>query len=88
MLQLHLGADPHGPLLLGVVVRVPPLLLAAIDNLKVHVIIHSSLGLNGGASAVRKGCRVVRQEEGLLRQMRSLPNMVLSTTIHVSSCLR
>jgi len=56
-----LGAA-HGPLLLlllGIVVGIPTLLLAAINNLKVYVIIHS-LGLNGGTSAVRKGCRVVR----------------------------
>jgi hypothetical protein len=51
-----LGAA-HGLLLLqllGVVVGIPALLLASINNLKVDIIIHP-LGLNGGASAVRKG---------------------------------
>jgi hypothetical protein len=79
-----LGAT-HGPLLLvlGVVVCIPRLLLAAINNLKVYVII-PALGLNRGTSTVRKGGRVVRQEERLLSQMRSLPNM---SKIHVISCL-
>jgi len=51
-----LGAA-HGPLLLllGVVVGIPTLLLAAINNLKVDIIIHS-LVFNGYATAVRKGC--------------------------------
>jgi hypothetical protein len=82
-----LGAA-HGPLLLlllmGVVVGIPTLLLAAINNLKVDVIIHY-LGLNGGTSTVRKGCRVVCQEERLLSQERCLPYM---SDIHVIICLR
>ena len=52
--MLLLGAA-QGPLLLqlmlGVVVGIPTLLLAAINNLKVDVIIRS-LVLNGGTSAV------------------------------------
>jgi hypothetical protein len=76
----------HGPLLLllGVDVGIPTLILPTIYNLKVDVII-PTLGLDRGASAVRKGGRVVRQEERLLSQQRSLPNV---STIHVIICLR
>ena len=81
-----LGAA-QGPLLLqlllGVVVDIPTLLLAAINNLKVDVLIHP-LGLNGGTTAIRKGCRIVRQEERLLSQKRCLPNV---SAIHVIICL-
>jgi hypothetical protein len=80
-----LGAA-HGPLLLqllGVVVGIPALLLASINNLKVDIIIHP-LGLNGCASAVRKGCWVVRQEERLLSQKRCLPYV---PAIYVIICL-
>lgn len=81
-----LGAT-HCPLLLHllrVVVGIPTLLLAAINYLKVDIIIHP-LGLNRGASAVRKGCWVVRQEQRLLSQKRSLPYVA---TIDVIICLR
>jgi hypothetical protein len=81
--MLLLGAS-HGPLLLGVDVGIPALILPAINNLKVDVII-PTLGFDGDASAVRKGSRVVRQEERLLSQQRSLPNV---STIHVIICLR
>jgi hypothetical protein len=75
----------HGPLLLlGVDVGIPTLILPSIYNLKVDVII-PTLGLDGGASSVRKGCRVVSQEERLLSKQRSLPNV---STIHVIICLR
>ena len=75
----------HGPLLLlGVDVAAPTLILPPVYYLKVDVII-PTLGLDGGASAVRKGSRVVRQEERLLGQKRGLPNM---SGIIVIICLR
>jgi hypothetical protein len=80
--MLLLGAS-HGPLLLEVDVGIPALILPAINNLKVDVII-PTLGFDGDASAIGKRCRVVRQEERLLSQQRSLPNV---STIHVIICL-
>ena len=75
----------HGPLLLllGVDVGIPTLILPSINHLKVDVII-PTLGLDRGASAVRKGSLIVSQEERLLSQQRSLPNV---STIHVIICL-
>jgi hypothetical protein len=84
---MRLLGTTHGPLLLqllGIVVGIPTLLLAAINNLKVDVIIRS-LVLNGSTTAVREGCWVIRQEERLLCQKRSLPYV---STINVIICLR
>ena len=80
----QLLALDHGALLL-LIPAVPSLcllslLLPIINNLKVNIILHV-IGFNGGSPAIRKRRAVILQQKRLLSDVRSHPDMTVSTLI-------